>query len=368
MTQSQGRTSSGRAPAGTKSGRPALITGGAGFIGTNLAERLLGAGEPVVILDNLSRKGAEQNLKYLCAAYGSLVHVDVADVRNRYGVAKAVSRCDRVYHFAAQVAVTTSLSDPMSDFEMNLEGTVNLLEAIRQQASPPPLLFASTNRVYGDLGDVELTVLENRYVPRDPDLRAYGIGEGQGLDFRSPHGCSKGAADQYVLDYARMYGLRNVVLRMSCVYGRRQWGTEDQGWVAHFAQQMLRGGGLNVYGDGKQVRDLLYIDDLVDAMLLAMEHIDALAGRAFNVGGGPDHAVNLLDVIEYLSQLCGAQPQIRYGPRRRGDQPYYVSDIRRFSEATGWTPQTPVEQGISQLYQWIVENAHPGVGVLQSEG
>ncbi len=366
MTKSQSGTSSMSdfTPC-RKSDRPVLITGGAGFIGTNLAERLLSNGKRVILLDNLSRSGVEQNLRYLRDTYGDLVQTDINDVRDRRAVEQAVARCGSIYHLAAQVAVTTSLVDPVMDFETNLEGTINVLEAARRQDSPPPLLFTSTHKVYGDLHDLDLVRVDDKYVPLDRDTRVSGIGESHNLDFHSPHGCSKGGADQYVLDYARMYGMRNVVFRMSCIYGRHQFGTEDQGWVAYFTLQMLRGGRLTIYGDGMQVRDILYIDDLVSAMLLAMENVDALAGRAFNIGGGPENAVSLLEVISALAELSGVEPPIRYGPPRRGDQLYYVSDTHRFTEATGWLPQVPIEQGILQLHNWIAENTRLRMGVLQ---
>ncbi len=341
--------------------RPVLITGGAGFIGSNLADRLLRLGRPVRILDNLSRLGAEHNVRYLWDTYGDLLEVHVGDVRNKDLVEKLAARCEGIFHFAAQVAVTTSLTDPADDFATNLQGTLNVLEAARQQDPLPPVLFTSTNKVYGDLQDVELIPRGKRHVPRDHGTRMSGISEARPLDFRSPYGCSKGAADQYVLDYTRMYGLPGVVFRMSCIYGRRQLGTEDQGWVAHFALQMLRDSPLTLYGDGRQVRDILYIDDLLDALLLAMEHIREVAGKAFNIGGGPDNTVSLLEVIEQLSELSGVQPEIRYGPRRKGDQPYYVSDIRRFSQATGWTPQVAARRGVPRLYHWILENVQPDV-------
>ncbi len=341
--------------------RPVLITGGAGFIGSNLADRLLRLGRPVMILDNLSRVGVEHNVRYLWDTYGDRLEVHVGDVRNKDLVEKLAARCESIFHLAAQVAVTTSLTDPAGDFETNLQGTLNVLEAARQQDPLPPVLFTSTNKVYGDLHDVELIPLGKRHVPRDHGTRMSGISEARPLDFRSPYGCSKGAADQYVLDYARMYGLPGVVFRMSCIYGRRQLGTEDQGWVAHFALQMLRDGPLTLYGDGRQVRDILYIDDLLDAMLRATEHIGAVAGQAFNIGGGPGNTVSLLEVIEQLSELSGVQPEIRYGPRRKGDQPYYVSDIRRFAQATGWTPQVSARRGVPRLYHWILENVQPDV-------
>ncbi len=351
----------GDTPAGRRRSGPVLITGGAGFIGSNLAERLLDMGRPVMILDNLSRAGVEHNVRYLRDTYGDLLEVHLGDVRNRDLVEELAVRCGSVFHCAAQVAVTTSLTDPTGDFASNLQGTMNVLEAVRRQDPPPALLFTSTNKVYGDLRDIELIPVGARHVPRDHDVRRCGIGESRPLEFHSPYGCSKGAADQYVLDYARMYGLPSVVFRMSCVYGRRQLGTEDQGWVAHFALQMLRDGSLTVYGDGRQVRDILYIDDLLDAMLAAMDNIQETTGKAFNIGGGPNNAVSLLEVIGQLAELSGVEPQIRYGPRRKGDQSYYVSDTRRFSRATGWTPQVGAQRGVPRLYHWILENVQPGV-------
>ncbi|MEN6335727.1 MAG: NAD-dependent epimerase/dehydratase family protein [Phycisphaerales bacterium] len=341
--------------------RPVLITGGAGFIGSNLAERLLSGGTPVLILDNLSRKGTERNLRDLCDTYGDLVEPHANDVRDRRVVEELIARSRSVFHFAAQVAVTTSLADPVEDFESNLVGTLNVLEAIRKQSPAPPLLFTSTNKVYGNLHDIELARSHDRYVPLDYETQMHGIGESRPLDFHSPYGCSKGAADQYVLDYARMYGLPATVFRMSCIYGRRQLGTEDQGWVAHFALRILRDQGLTIYGDGRQVRDILYVDDLIDAMLLAMDDIDLTAGKAFNIGGGPENAVSLLEVIRHLAELSQAEPEIRYDVWRKGDQPYYVSDTRRFTETTGWTPQIPVEQGISQLHHWLLDGVRPDV-------
>jgi CDP-paratose 2-epimerase len=338
-----------------------LITGGAGFVGSNLAERLLRGGVPVLILDNLSRRGGRHNLRYLRETYGGLVETHVNDIRDKQVVEDLVARSECVFHLAAQVAVTTSLLEPVEDLECNLLGTLNLLEAIRRQDRKPPMLFTSTSKVYGDLRDIQLSQRGDRYVPEDPSTGAYGVSESRPLDFHSPHGCSKGAADQYVLDYARMYGLRATVFRMSCIYGRRQFGTEDQGWVAHFAMQILGNQRLTIYGDGRQVRDILYIDDLIDAMLLAMEEIEWTAGRAFNIGGGPDNAVSLLEVVRYLSELSGVEPEVRYRPWRKGDQPYYVSDTRRFSQATDWMPQIPVEQGIAQLHQWLTDHVRSGV-------
>jgi len=343
--------------------RPILITGGAGFVGSNLAERLAREGRPVLLLDNLSRAGTEHNFRYLCETYGDLVETHLGDTRDRRVVGDLVARSDCVFHFAAQVAVTTSLKDPVGDFESNLLGTLNVLEAVRRQEAPPPLVFTSTNKVYGDLRDIELTQGDDRYQPQDPQTKAHGIGESRPLEFHSPYGCSKGAADQYVLDYARMYGLRTTVFRMSCIYGRRQLGTEDQGWVAHLARKILRHEPLTIYGDGRQVRDLLYIDDLVDALLLALENTDLVAGQAFNIGGGPPNAISIIRAIRHLAELTGREPLTRYGPWRKGDQRYYVSDTRRFTGLTGWMPRIPVEQGMAQLCQWLLDRAP--LGALQ---
>jgi CDP-paratose 2-epimerase len=218
--------------------RPVLITGGAGFIGTNLAHRLLGEGTPVLIFDNLSRPGVERNLQWLCDAHGALVDVEVADVRNASALRRAVAHVDQVFHFAAQVAVTHSIVDPVKDFEVNVRGTLNVLEAIRACSGPVPLIFTSTNKVYGALHDLTV-VRQPRYEPLNESVRETGVGEDRPLDFHSPYGCSKGAADQYVLDFARTYSLPAVVFRMSCIYGLHQCGTEDQGWVAHFLLRTL---------------------------------------------------------------------------------------------------------------------------------
>src|SRR4029450_5839093 len=276
--------------------RPVLITGGAGFIGTNVAHRLLAAGQEVLIFDNLSRPGVEQNLQRLCMQHGNRVRVCVADIRKASAIRKAVQQASQVFHLAAQVAVTTSVLDPQEDFEINALGTLHLLEALRQLTQPPPLVFTSTNKVYGNLQDEMLCTHGTRYVPTDHALRVTGINEECPLAFYSPYGCSKGAADQYVLDYARIYGLPAVVFRMSCVYGPHQRGTEDQGWVAHFLLRALAGEPLTVYGDGAQVRDVLHVTDLVDAMLLAQDEIDDLSGSAFNVGGGPANTLSLLEL------------------------------------------------------------------------
>jgi CDP-paratose 2-epimerase len=340
----------------------ALITGGAGFIGTNLADRLLREGQRVRIVDNLSRVGVEGNLAWLRARHGERLEVIVGDLRNRVVAAEAVRGVDSVFHLAAQVAVTTSLDDPMLDFGVNLIGTVNLLEAARAQASPPAFLFTSTNKVYGGLRDVELDDVGHRYEPAAGAIRRAGVSEDRPLDFCTPYGCSKGAAEQYVLDYTKSFGLRTAVFRMSCIYGPHQCGNEDQGWVAHFAIRALGGEPITLYGDGHQVRDVLFVEDLVEAFLLARENIEAIGGRAYNMGGGPENAVSLLEVIERIGELHGTPPRTSFGPWRQGDQRYYVSDTRRFQEDTGWRPQVGADEGIERLYGWLREGA--GVGDL----
>jgi CDP-paratose 2-epimerase len=332
---------------------PALIIGGAGFIGCNLAARLLSAGRPVNVYDDLSRPGVEGNLHWLRSTFGQLLSVDFGDVRDARLLRRAIRRCSSVFHLAAQTAVTTSVVSPKPDFEINAVGTLTVLEELRQLAAPVPMLFTSTNKVYGNLNQLPLRLNGSRYEPRNAVVLHHGIDEAWPLSFHSPYGCSKGAADQYVLDYSRTYGMPNVVFRMSCIYGPHQCGTEDQGWVAHFALQLLRGLPITVYGDGYQVRDALYVDDLVDAMLLARSNARQVAGRAFNIGGGPKNAISLRELVEILSHLEGSSIPVRYQDWRIGDQRYYVSDTRAFSDATGWRPKTTVRTGVQKLYEWL---------------
>ncbi|HKY44131.1 MAG TPA: NAD-dependent epimerase/dehydratase family protein [Pyrinomonadaceae bacterium] len=346
---------------GSKNGKskPILITGGAGFIGSNLAHRLLSEGHRVRLLDNLSRTGVERNLQWLIETHGDLVDIEVPDVRNFSIVKQAVKDASQVFHFAAQVAVTSSLVDPREDFEVNARGTLNLLEAVRTTENPPPLIFTSTNKVYGTLGDLEFTKQPTRYVPVEPSIRERGIGENRPLDFHSPYGCSKGAADQYVVDYARTFRLPALVFRMSCIYGPHQHGNEDQGWVAHFVIRSITGQPITIYGDGRQVRDILFIDDLVDAFLLAQRNIKKLAGNAFNIGGGPENSISLLELLDVLGGLHGGDLSICFEDWRAADQRYYVTDTSKFSELTGWKPRVGVNEGIKRLYEWIMaENTH----------
>ena len=333
--------------------KPILITGGAGFVGSNLAHRLLSSGHRVRLLDNLSRTGVERNLRWLIETHGDLVDIEVPDVRNLSVIKQAVKDASQVFHFAAQVAVTSSLVDPIEDFEINARGTLNLLEAVRAADNPPPLVFTSTNKVYGNLADLTFDKQATRYAPLDEAIRERGINEDRPLDFHSPYGCSKGAADQYVTDYARTYRLPALVFRMSCIYGPHQYGNEDQGWVAHFVIRSISGKPITIYGDGKQVRDILFIDDLVDAFLLAQQHMKKLAGNAFNIGGGPANSISLLELLDLLAELHGGDVSVRFENWRAADQRYYVADTSKFSGLTGWAPRVPVHEGVRRLYEWI---------------
>jgi CDP-paratose 2-epimerase len=336
-----------------------LITGGAGFIGSNLAHRLLGSGRRVRVLDNLSRPGVGHNLQWLREQHGEALDVVIADIRDASAVSHAMAGVKQVFHFAAQVAVTTSLESPQEDFSINAQGTLNVLEAVRARSTPPALVMTSTNKVYGGLEDVALSVQGQRYAPVEPDIAARGISEARPLDFHSPYGCSKGTADQYVLDYARSYGLTTLVFRMSCIYGPRQFGTEDQGWVAHFILRALRGERITIYGDGMQVRDILFVDDLVDAFLLAEQHGARLSGRAFNMGGGPANAISLLDLLDRIEDLHGKRPTLEFETWRCGDQRYYVSDTDAFEQATGWRQRVKASEGITRLYRWLASRQRP---------
>jgi CDP-paratose 2-epimerase len=339
--------------------RTTLVTGGAGFIGTNMAHRLLEQGDRVVVLDDLSRPGVDNNLHWLRTTHGNRLQVEVGSVQDAARVRRALQGVDQVFHFAAQVAVTTSVTDPVADFDVNLRGTLTLLEELRRLPAPPALLFTSTNKVYGKCKGVEVVQRGDRYQPEDPAVQRHGISELQPLQFASPYGCSKGGADQYVLDYADTYGLPAVVFRMSCIYGPHQCGNEDQGWVAHFLMRALDGDPITIYGDGRQVRDVLYVDDLLEAMQTAMDNVETLSGQAFNMGGGPDNTVSLLELLAMLGEL-GAPPQVAFGPWRVGDQRYYVSDTRRFSDATGWEPKVSPQHGIEQLHDWLAANRLSG--------
>jgi CDP-paratose 2-epimerase len=339
----------------TSSDDHVLITGGAGFIGSNLANHLLGKGARVRILDSLARRGAHFNAQWLCERYPETVEIMVGDVRDRAAVNAAVADVRQVFHLAAQVAVTTSLIDPQEDFSVNAQGTLNVLEALRQSKRPPSLIFSSTNKVYGGLSDLPMLEQGDRYVPANEQVRALGISETRPLEFHSPYGCSKGAADQYVRDYARSYGLDTVVLRMSCIYGPRQFGNEDQGWVAHFVRCALSERAITIYGNGLQVRDVLFIDDFVQALELAYRNIQNLRGAAFNIGGGVDSVVSIRELLKILQEQMGLDIEFACRDWRVGDQKYYVSDIERFRAATGWSPTTCLDAGLAALTAWLAQ-------------
>ncbi len=333
--------------------RPILVTGGAGFIGSNLADRLATDGHNVLIYDALTRPGVDVNLAWLRRRHPGRVTAVIADLRDRPALERAAAGARAVFHMAAQVAVTTSLSDPEQDFDVNLRGTFFLLEALRRQSSPPPVVFASTNKVYGNLADIPLARDGDAYLPTDPAIREHGVGEGRPLSFYTPYGCSKGAADQYVLDYARGFGVPACVLRMSCIYGPRQLGTEDQGWLAHFLYSVQAGRPISIYGDGRQVRDVLYVDDAVDAYVAAWERIGQVSGEAFNLGGGPANAVTLLQVLAEIAEIAGRPADLRFSDWRPGDQRYFVADTRRAAVALGLGPAVGWRDGLQRLAQWI---------------
>ena len=330
-----------------------LVTGGAGFIGSNLADRLAQLGHRVLVYDSLQRPGVEANLAWLRQRHPERVSAMIADISDRSAIGDAVAGCIAVFHLAAQVAVTTSLDDPQKDFEINVCGTLQLLEALRRRSAPPPLIFASTNKVYGDLGDIAVDDADGAWLPRDPVLRRHGIDEDRTLSFHTPYGCSKGAADQYVLDYARSFGVPTAVLRMSCIYGERQFGTEDQGWVAYFLLRALADEPITIYGDGKQVRDIMHVADAVAAYIAAWRRISSIAGQAYNLGGGADNAVTLRQVIEGIEAILGRSVALRFADWRSGDQRYFVSDTRRAVAALGLARPLAWHDGLVRLADWL---------------
>lgn len=331
-----------------------FITGGAGFIGSNSADHFLRQGHDVVIFDNLSRIGGPANLKWLRQQHDDRFDFIRGDIRDYDALAGAIGGADVVLHLASQVAVTTSVQNPREDFEINALGTFNVVEAVRHHCPEAVVLYASTNKVYGGMEETGIVEQETRYAYAD---FPYGIPETASLDFHSPYGCSKGTGDQYMIDYARIYGLRTLVFRQSCIYGRRQFGVEDQGWVAHFVIAAVYGRAINIYGDGKQVRDLLHITDLIRAYELGIEKIDAVSGRAFNVGGGPDNTLSVwAEFGPLLAELAGRDIPIRCDDWRPGDQRVFVSDIRRAQAELGWQPAISPRDGIGDLYEWVAAN------------
>ncbi len=346
--------------------RPVLVTGGAGFIGCNLVDRLCRDANRVTVLDNLARPGVEANLEWLRRTHGKRIEVRIADICDRAAVRGAVAAAKAVFHLAAQVAVTTSLVEPVADFSVNVAGTINLLEALRQENADAPLVFASTNKVYGNLAAIPLRHDHDAHVPADEALRRRGIAETVGLAFHTPYGCSKGSADQYVLDYATSFGLRTATMRMSCVYGPHQMGTEDQGWVAHFIRRALAGETITVFGDGHQVRDILHVDDAVDAYCAAWAAIDVACGRAFNLGGGPANAVSLVQLLRYLEEVTARPLDIVFEDWRAGDQRYYVSDRGAIDETLHLSAPRPWREGVRDLVRWF--EAEPRAAKAEAAG
>lgn len=339
---------------------PIVITGGSGFIGSNLAESFLREGEDVVIVDNLCRAGVDQNLAWLTERHGERVHPVLADIRDALGIEAAFKDAKAVYHFAAQTAVTTSLVHPIDDFETNARGTLNVLEAVRKANRQAPVIFASTNKVYGALEDLVMLEQTDRYVPEHEGVRLDGISESRPLNFCTPYGCSKGVADQYALDYAKSFGIPTAVLRMSCIYGPRQFGTEDQGWVAHFLIRALSGEPISIYGNGKQVRDILHVDDAVAAYRAVLGNIGKLKGQVFNLGGGPQNAVSILSVLREIEAITGLHTDVDFSDWRSGDQFYFVADTRKLQHDLGWQPNIGWREGMRHLSEWLIANRFGG--------
>ncbi len=331
-----------------------LVTGGAGFIGCNIAKFYLERGDKVVVLDDLSRSGSDKNLEWL-RQIGKIEFIK-QDITNYGGVKIAINAhkdVDIIYHMAAQVAVTTSVIKPRRDFEINAIGTFNLLEAVRELKINPVIVYASTNKVYGEMADLGIIEKAGKY--QYADLKT-GISEEKQLDFYSPYGCSKGCADQYMIDYARIYGLKAVAMRNSCIYGPRQFGIEDQGWVAHFIISTVLDRPITVYGDGRQVRDILYIDDLIKVFTLAYKNIKRIKGMAFNIGGGVENQMSLLELLSMLEDKLKKKIKVNYADWRPGDQKVYVSDISKVQKLLGWKPKVSKEEGIDRLIEWVKEN------------
>ncbi len=336
-----------------KNKRNILVTGGAGFIGTNLASHFAGQGHKITVLDNFIRSGTRENISWLKKMYPGVIVVE-GDIRNFSTVKEVVKKKDTIYHLAAQVAVTTSVSNPSADFEINARGTFNILEGIRQSGEKPLLIYSSTNKVYGGMENMMIVKKGNRYIYRD---FPQGVAETYQLDFHSPYGCSKGAADQYVRDYYRIYGIPTVVFRQSCIYGPHQFGLEDQGWIAWFMIASLLGKPITIYGDGMQVRDVLFVDDLVRAFETATEKIDEAKGKIYNVGGGPQNTLSIwTEFGPVLENLLGKNIHVKKSNWRPGDQKVYISNIDKIARELGWRPKISAKEGLFHLFSWVKEN------------
>lgn len=331
-----------------------LITGGAGFIGCNSVDYFIEKGHDIVIFDNLSRQGGDSNIRWLRQRHGDKFELIVGDIRDFDALCAAMPGVEAVIHLAGQVAVTTSVVNPREDFEINALGTFNVLEATRLHAPKAAFLYASTNKVYGGMEEIEIVLDGDRYAYAD---YPQGIPETAPLDFHSPYGCSKGAGDQYVVDYARIYGMRTLVFRQSCIYGRRQFGVEDQGWVAHFIIAAVMGKPITIFGDGKQVRDMLHISDVVRAYELGIQNIDALSGTALNLGGGAANTLSIWSEFgDMLEEMNGDGVTVDWGDWRPGDQKVFVADISRAAALMGWKPTVSPVGGVQDLYRWVSAN------------
>ena len=330
-----------------------IITGGAGFIGCNTAKTLICDGYEVVVFDNLSRVGTKENLEWL-RQFGKFEFVqgDVRDAAACTQLLKDHRNANVLLHLAAQVAVTTSVSNPRLDFEINALGTFNVCDAIREVNRDLAVLYASTNKLYGEMRDVRVLEQQGRY--QYADLQ--GVPETRQLDFHSPYGCSKGSADQYVIDFGRIYGIRTVSLRQSCIYGYRQFGIEDQGWLAWFIINAVLGGRITIFGDGKQVRDVLFVDDLIDCYRAVAGRIDDVSGHAFNIGGGPENVLSLLELIDLIRDNFGVSVKHGFADWRPGDQKVFVSDIGKAQKMLDWRPRVAKEEGVGRLFTWVQEN------------
>ena len=329
-----------------------LITGCAGFIGVNCAAQFALKGWNVIGLDNLSRPGAKLNLDWLDKQAD--IEFIKADIREKDNLDKIINthKPDVLLHLAGQVAVTTSVKNPIEDFQINAQGTFNLLESVREFQPDCFFINASTNKVYGKMEDCRVTEGELDYAYQD----ITGISEKRGLDFHSPYGCSKGAADQYCIDYARIYDLNTVTLRQSCIYGQRQLGVEDQGWVAWFTIASLYGKPITIYGNGKQVRDILHVDDLIDCYDICIKKQNEISGQAFNIGGGPENTLSLLNLLSMIKNQTGIEPVLNWDKWRPGDQPVFICKLDKADKLLGWQPRISVDQGVNKLIDWVKDN------------
>lgn len=332
-----------------------LITGGAGFIGSNLAYSLLSRGDEVTIYDNLSRKIVKNNLKRLKeSTHKGKLKIVIDDVRNKNSLNKAIKNQDVIFHLAAQTAVTNSIRSPMDDFEVNTIGAINLLEGIRKYNPESTILYASTNKVYGGMEHLKYGQTKSRFTFLEKKFKG-GINESFPLDFNSPYACSKGSADQYFLSYAKIYDLNTTVFRQSCIYGQGQFGDENQGWVMYFFKKILQGKEINIYGNGKQVRDILYIDDLIDAYLQAVNKINKIKGNVYNIGGGSKNTVSLIELIKIIEKKIKKQSHYSFKESRPGDQKIFFSDNKKAYQELGWKPKIGIDQGLDKLYKWAVQ-------------